>query len=87
VKCEDNYSLIGSEAIEQEIGHFGVKMQSGGASAYSVVLVGVNRQVKGLIGLYQGIAHLYAVLEMNIIIGSSVNQEVGTLERCYMVDR
>jgi hypothetical protein len=68
------------QILDQEISHLGIQVKACIAACYTMIFIGVNKKVKLLVGSYQRGHHIHAVLEVHVVIGASVDQQILPLE-------
>lgn len=63
------------QLVVNEIGHFGVEMHAGVAAINAVIEVRIIHRFELLVRIDKLLYQLHRILEMNIVVGSAVNQQ------------
>ena len=75
------------ELFGQKLRHFPVQMQASVPSVNAMVAVGVKHDVKVFIGGNESVGHFHAVLEMHVVVGLAMYEQVVAFEFVREIDR
>ena len=70
-----------------EVGHQLVKVEAGVAPIDAVVLIGIDSEFELLTSIFKGSNHVDRILEMDIVVARSVDQQIVTFQEVGKVER
>ena len=74
------YHLFPLQILQDEVGEFVVEVQTGVAAVNGVVFVGIEEHLVLLVGLVELCHEVDGILEMHVVVGRAVDEQVVALQ-------